>query len=233
MGILRAPRAKALPNVAKACRSPKRTYEVKVASVIAPSQTKQRRVGIYAGTFDPVHTGHIAFALQALDRAELDVVYFVPEREPRGKVGVTHFAHRIAMVRRALQSYAQLQVLELPDKCFSVSRTLPRLRQLFLTDELVFFCGSDVLAAMVHWPYIQTLLTTSELCVGQRKNETKRASTNSLAALPCSPRRVTMLKSYAPAVSSRHVRQAIRAHRHAAGLLRSVQAYAAREWLYV
>ena len=43
------------------------------------------RIGIYAGTFDPVHAGHVAFALQSLEAAKLDRVYFLPERRPRGK----------------------------------------------------------------------------------------------------------------------------------------------------
>ncbi|MEI9913739.1 MAG: adenylyltransferase/cytidyltransferase family protein [Candidatus Saccharibacteria bacterium] len=40
---------------------------------------KARKIGIYAGSFDPIHLGHITFALQAIEQAGLDKVYFLPE----------------------------------------------------------------------------------------------------------------------------------------------------------
>lgn len=40
------------------------------------------RIGIYSGSFNPVHAGHIAFALQALESANLKTIYFLPERRP-------------------------------------------------------------------------------------------------------------------------------------------------------
>src|SRR4051812_40769392 len=84
---------------------------------------KSKRIGIYAGTFNPVHTGHVAFALQAVKEANLDEVYFVPERQPRGKAGVEHFGHRVAMLKRALRPYKQFDVLELVDVNMTVNRT--------------------------------------------------------------------------------------------------------------
>ena len=78
------------------------------------------KVGIFSGTFDPVHAGHIAFALEAMESAGLDKVYFLPESMPRRKSGVTHYAHRLAMLELALKPYNKLSILELPDKQFSV-----------------------------------------------------------------------------------------------------------------
>src|ERR1700712_538230 len=103
------------------------------------------RIGIYAGTFHPVHAGHITFALQALEAAQLDMVYFMPERRPRHKQQVEHFAHRVAMITRAAKPYQYFDVLEFVDVNFSIERTLPALQQRFAGDELVFLFGSDVL----------------------------------------------------------------------------------------
>ena len=204
---------------------------VKASSVKQQSQTK-RRVGIYSGTFDPVHAGHIAFALQAATAAGLPKVYFVPERAPRGKRHVTHYAHRVAMIRRATRPYTQLDVLELEDKTFSVAHTLPRLRRDFPQSELVYLCGSDVIAHMAQWPHVARFLQQVELCVGRRGNETQLSIEQMLKTLP-PPLRVTFFDSHAPAVSSSQVRAALREKRGVRGLLASVKVYAAQEWLYL
>jgi len=206
--------------------------EVKPDSVKKSSQVKQR-IGIYSGTFDPVHAGHIAFALQALQAAKLDVVYFVPERVPRSKHGVTHFAHRTAMIRRAIRPYAQLQLLELEDKTFSVAGTLSRLKRRFPDTTLVYLCGSDIVRNMARWPHADQFLHAVELCIGRRANETTHDIDAALASLPKLPRNVTVLQSYASAVASSHIRAALREKRSIQGLLASVRAYANKEWLYL
>src|SRR5438270_13558590 len=109
------------------------------------------RIGIYAGTFDPVHAGHIGFALQAAQQARLDKLYFLPERRPRDKRGVEHFGHRVAMLRRAIKPHPKFGVLELPDISFSIERTLPRLEQKFQGDHLVFLFGSDAALQLPDW----------------------------------------------------------------------------------
>src|SRR5581483_3364510 len=88
-----------------------------------------KRIGIYSGVFDPVHAGHIGFALQAVERAGLDKVYFLPERRPYHKQGVEHFGHRVAMLKRATRPHPALSVLELEDISFTVERTLPKLQK--------------------------------------------------------------------------------------------------------
>ncbi|HVI69805.1 MAG TPA: adenylyltransferase/cytidyltransferase family protein, partial [Magnetospirillaceae bacterium] len=60
-----------------------------------------KRVGVFSGTFDPVHRGHLAFALSAQKRAQLDTVVFLPEHSPRGKIAVGSFTHRLEMLRLA------------------------------------------------------------------------------------------------------------------------------------
>ena len=201
-------------------------------SVRLRSEAMHMRIGIYSGTFDPVHAGHIAFALQAATAAGLNRVYFVPERAPRGKRHVTHYAHRVAMIRRATRPYTQLDVLELEDKTFSVAHTLPRLRRDFPQSELVYLCGSDVIAHMAQWPHVARFLQQVELCVGRRGNETQLSIEQMLKTLP-PPLRVTFFDSHAPAVSSSQVRAALREKRGVRGLLASVKVYAAQEWLYL
>lgn len=194
------------------------------------------RVGIYAGTFDPVHSGHIAFALQALEAASLDKVYFLPERRPRQKSQVEHFGHRVAMLERALKAHPRLEALELEDTSFNVSRTLPRLKKRFPGAQLVFLFGSDVALGLADWPGADRLLKGAELVVGIRSRDKRGNVRRAVEAWPVQPESVTIFDSYAPAVSSGIVREALRQGRgrgKAPGLLSSVERYSDRHWLYV
>ncbi len=192
-----------------------------------------KRIGIYAGTFDPVHGGHISFALQAAAAARLNRVYFLPERQPRGKQGATHFGHRVAMLKRAARPHKQFDVLELVEPNFSVARTLPALRRQFAGDQLVFLLGSDVVPGLADWPHADRLLADGELVIGLR-NRDKRANLHAIVeSWPAQPRAVTILASYAPKVSSGTVRDALRRRQPADGLLTSVERYSDHHWLYV
>lgn len=191
------------------------------------------RIGIYSGTFDPVHAGHITFALQAMEAASLDRVYFLPERRPRAKQHVEHFGHRVAMLNRAIAPYPQFEVLEMVDVSFSVQRTLPELRRLFEGDELIFLFGSDVIPGLQNWPNVERFLTGAELVVGLRFQDDPAKARQIIEAWPYQPKTLTMFASYAPDVSSGGVREALRRRQPAKGLLRSVERYSNRHWLYV
>ncbi len=193
-----------------------------------------RRIGIYAGTFDPVHTGHITFALQSVEAARLDKVYFLPERRPRYKQAPTHFGHRAAMLKHAARPYKQFEVLDhLADTNFTVKRTLPELRRIFEGDELVFLFGSDVLTNLPQWSGADQLLTTAELVIGLRKGDDHDRLRHEIETWPTPPKSLTMFVSYAPDVSSGGVREALRNHRTTPGLLSSIERYSNRHWLYV
>jgi nicotinate-nucleotide adenylyltransferase len=191
------------------------------------------RIGIYAGTFDPVHAGHITFALQSLQAAKLNKVYFLPERRPRDKQNVEHFGHRVAMLRRAIKPHPQFDVLELVDVSFSVERTLPFLQGQFPDSELVFLFGSDVIPGLADWPKASNLLKSGELVVGLRTSHDRQSIHKIVEAWPAQPKAVTIFESYAPDVSSGNIRQALRMRQPTSGLLKSVERYSDRNWLYV
>lgn len=194
---------------------------------------KTLRIGIYAGTFNPVHAGHVAFALQAMQTAKLDKLYFLPERRPRYKQGVEHFGHRVAMLKRASRPYPQFDVLELDDVSFTVKRTLSKLEHLFPAARLVMLVGSDTVQFMPQWPLFDRLAMRTELVIGVRKDSTIKATQQLIASWPVQPVDTHILTSYAPHVSSHHIREALRARRYTQGLLASVSRYSDHHWLYV
>jgi nicotinate-nucleotide adenylyltransferase len=192
------------------------------------------RVGIYAGTFDPVHSGHIAFALQALQAADLDKIYFLPERRPRNKQQVEHFGHRVGMLERALKPHPQFEVLELVDVNFSVERTLPKLQKQFTGSQLVFLFGSDVVPGLADWPNAKRFLEGTELVIAIRSRDNRESLRKIIESWPSRLKSVTIFDSYAPDISSRVVREALRQGKpKVPGLLTSVERYSDRHWLYV
>lgn len=192
-----------------------------------------KRIGIYSGTFDPVHAGHVTFALQAREAARLDKVYFMPEREPRRKVGVEHYGHRYAMLERAVRPHTHLAVLDTTDKYFNVTRTLPRLQQLFPGVELVLLLGSDVAQFVPQWQHVDTLVKNVSFCIGLRTGAEREAVAQIFTELGLPAERLIMIESYAADVSSSGIRDALRARRTVRGLLTSVHKYAQKEWLYL
>lgn len=190
------------------------------------------RVGIFSGSFNPVHSGHIAFALQALESANLDKIYFLPERRPALKQ-VEHFGHRAAMIKQAIKPHPKLKIIELTDISFSIERTLPKLRTLFAGDQLVFLVGSDIAESLVHWPKANRLLKSSELVIGVREGQDKFKLTTVISSWPTKPKSTLILEAWAPSVSSTRVREALIRNKEEAGILTSVERYSNKNWLYV
>ncbi|HET8991979.1 MAG TPA: nicotinate-nicotinamide nucleotide adenylyltransferase [Candidatus Saccharimonadales bacterium] len=190
------------------------------------------RIGIFSGSFNPIHSGHIAFALQALESANLDKVYFLPERRPALKQ-VEHFGHRVAMIKQAIMPHPKFNVLELTDISFSVERTLPKLQTLFAGEQLVFLTGSDVAEKLIGWPKVDRLLKSAELVIGVRVGQDKYKLAETISQWQPTPLQVIILDAWAPKVSSSKVRAALRNNKRESGILASVERYSNKNWLYV
>lgn len=195
------------------------------------------RIGLFAGTFDPVHTGHLVFALKAVKAAKLDAVYFLPERRPRQKPDAVHFGHRTAMLTRAIRPYSCLGLLELPDVYFDVKRTLPKLQKQFRGAELVFLMGSDTFLKMNSNSWdpadLNNFLSQVGIVIGLRKEQTKPQITSAINKLPTRPLTLDILDLPTKHFSSSRIRHNFRHGQTADGLLASVQVYASSQWLYV
>jgi len=195
---------------------------------------RRPRIGIYVGAFDPVHAGHISFALQALHDARLDQVVFLPERRPKERPGVEHYAHRIAMLKSALQPHRNLAVMEMVDRHFTVARTLPLLLSVFQDARLVFLMGSDAAAALPELSYADRLMRGNELAIGTLGRQGRDGVQEAMEGWPFAlADGVTVIDSFAPDVSSAHIREALQRGDSAKGLLASVKRYAREQWLYV
>jgi len=191
-----------------------------------------KRIGIFSGTFDPVHKGHLAFALQAIEAAGLEKVIFLPEPKPRNKMSVTHVSHRIAMLRLSIRGHKGLEVMELPDKQFTVRQSLPRLRAAYPDDHLLLMVGTDVLAHISVWPMASHLLRTSGLVVAVRGQKDEQHAHRLISDLPVQPPETHVFVSAYKEVSSREIRVAIQTGQQPVGELASIQEYIKENWLY-
>jgi len=196
------------------------------------SGPRPRRVGILAGTFDPVHKGHVSFALQAAEAAGLDEVAFLPEIKPRGKLSVTHVSHRIAMLRLAIAGHPSLTLLELPDKQFTTGKSLPRLRGAYPDDRLLMLIGTDVLEHISVWPLARTLLESTGLIVAVRGQKDEAHAHKLIANLPVQPPETHVIVSHFKSVSSRHIREAFQTGKPPEGELATIRRYIGDNWLY-
>lgn len=194
-----------------------------------------RKIGIFSGTFDPVHKGHITFALEAAAVAGLDKVYFLPEAMPRRKEGMTHYAHRVAMLRLAVQPYKRLAVVDdLPDRQFSVNRTLPRLQQRFEDAELYLLLGSDAVSFLdraEEWPDAKQLLSSLKLIVGIRQGDVAADIVTRLQGM-ITDRSFHVVMSDNAHVSSSDIRASLGRGVSHQSALSSLDDYISKNWLY-
>ncbi len=130
-----------------------------------------KRIGIFAGTFDPVHDGHIAFAYAAL-AAGLEKVMFLPEPRPRRKQGVRALEHRVAMVQLAVAKEPRFGTIVLEQARFTAHETLPVLQARFKGYKLVLLFGDDVIGHIAHWPHVDALVKSTELIIATRHHDT-------------------------------------------------------------
>lgn len=193
---------------------------------------KTRRIGVFAGVFDPVHAGHVGFALRAAREASMDAVYFLPERKPRHKTGVEHYGHRVAMLNTAIKPYEFLGLLEVVDRQFTVNRTLPQLLKAFSGAELVLLMGTDTFAGLPRWANVSRLISDVQFVVSVRNPDELQLATMTIATLGLPAANICVIDSDRPGVSSSKIRDALRQNLGTAGLLPSVSRYAKREWLY-
>ena len=115
------------------------------------------RLGIFGGTFDPIHTGHLIIAQEALVAANLDEVWFLPTGQPWMKEGtrISESKHRIAMAKMAIEAHPAFKIsrreVDKEGPSYTVD-TMSAMRQQEASGEKLFFIlGIDSLATLHLW----------------------------------------------------------------------------------
>jgi len=131
------------------------------------------RVGIFGGTFDPVHLGHLISAEQARQQAKLDQVWFVPSARPPHKLDkpLTPFDRRAEMLQLAIAGQPDFRVelieKDRPGPSYTAD-TLADLRRLHPENELFLILGADCLPDLAKWHNPLKILELSTLLIASR-----------------------------------------------------------------
>ena len=121
-----------------------------------------KRIGLFGGSFDPVHTGHLAMACDALELADLDRVYFIPTAcSPFKEEGArVSDEHRLAMLELALEDLPKCAIdrgdVDAGGMSYSVL-TAGRFREHFPRADLFWIMGADILPTVAQWNEAQKL----------------------------------------------------------------------------
>ena len=121
------------------------------------------KIGIFGGTFDPIHIGHLRTCLEVKEEKGLDKAFFVPNNIPPHKnpAGAPPDV-RYEMVKRALRNYPSFEVCDLEIKRGGRSYTIDTVREFkekFGRDKRYFFIsGSDAFSSITTWKDYKNLL---------------------------------------------------------------------------
>ena len=133
--------------------------------------TMEERIGVFGGTFDPIHVAHVVSAVEARRALSLDRVVLVPAGDPwqkRGSVAAPA-ADRLAMVEAAVEGITGLEVSAIEVRRDAPSYTYQTLEGMAGPGRALFLIvGADVAATMSSWVGLERLPALATLVVVDR-----------------------------------------------------------------
>ena len=132
------------------------------------------RIGLYSGSFNPVHHGHVMLANYLVEFSDLDELWFVvsPQNPLKKREDLMKDEDRLKMVELALEGDSRLKVsnieMSLPLPSYTIN-TLRALSAKYPDDQFVFICGMDSLQGLPRWREYQAILDNYELLVFPRR----------------------------------------------------------------
>lgn len=133
------------------------------------------KVGLYFGTFNPMHTGHLIIANHMAENAGLDQVWMVvtPHNPLKKKSSLLEDHHRLQMVFLATEDYPKIKPSDiefrLPQPNYTVN-TLAHLQEKFPTYEFSLLMGEDNLNSLHKWKNYEVILQSHDIYVYPRIN---------------------------------------------------------------
>ena len=156
-----------------------------------PGRDPLRRIGLFGGTFNPIHNGHLRVAGDVLRHFELDRIYFIPSAMPPHKKGQGSLAgaeDRLTMVRLALENHPRLAPCDIeikrPGFSYSIDTVGYFKSKVAEQGRLFFILGMDAFLEIDTWKAFAELFEHTDLIVmsrpgtGQWTPQTRRTVEN-------------------------------------------------------
>lgn len=136
-----------------------------------------KKIGIFGGTFDPVHLGHVAIVVALAEAHRLDHVYIIPANvnpykcDARSSVSAIH---RLQMLKRAFKSVPRTSILSLEIERDGPSYTIDTVKQLLhknifhSSDSHFLLIGQDQLERFCLWKDVHELITIASPLIARR-----------------------------------------------------------------
>ena len=138
---------------------------------------KKRKIGLFFGSFNPVHNGHLILANYIVEYTDLDSIWFVvsPQNPFKDESSLLQDHHRRDMLEAAVKNDTRFEVCDIefnmPKPSYTID-TLRRLSELNPDADFYLICGMDNLACFDKWKDYQSILDNYQLLVYPRKNYT-------------------------------------------------------------
>lgn len=197
--------------------------------------SREKRIGILGGTFDPIHNGHILLAKEAIIAGGLDYVLFLVSKCPPHKTVCATDIERFEMVELALRGERKLKAcsteLQREGKSYT-SKSLECLREEYPSTKMFYIIGSDVLLTLPYWHEQEKVFSLVEFICFRRSG----------GMLPCEQkmrhfneeqkRRVHFYDVHIPDISSQRIRDCFRRHIPCSEIPSEVEQYIRGKNLY-
>ncbi len=170
------------------------------------------KTGLYGGTFDPLHNGHIKVAQAAKNHLQLDRIIFIPAGDPPHKTGkkITDKAHRLAMtelVAERVGAFVSDWELNQTEKSYSV-KTVQHFKELYPEDEIFFIIGADSFRDLPSWWHYRELMELCNFVVVSRPDVDKSTFLSRFSGDETPPR-VFFLDNILMDISSTQIRKMV------------------------
>ena len=173
------------------------------------------RIGIYGGTFDPIHCGHLALAEDARCYLALDTILFVTAGQPwmKENTKVTGASHRLAMVELAVQERPHFEMTNMEVKRTGPTYTLETMRELHEKygprAELFLLLGLDAAGDLSRWHQPDELVKLCQIVVMNRYGAAPLAKLDLESQIPGSCGRIKILDIRMVDISSTEIRRRV------------------------
>lgn len=131
------------------------------------------KIGIFGGCFNPPHNMHKNISLELINNGYLDKIIYVPTGDKYNKRDLIDFKHRLNMLKLMIEDNEDLLLSDIgnDDRYQSTYQTLDYFKNIYVSDDIYFICGSDNLDEFDTWVEYQYILKNYCLLVIKRNND--------------------------------------------------------------